>query len=86
MSTPRTIAVLPMSRLVQGPAFARRLATALAEQGGRVELVDAGAEAQTTEWFMALEAGRDLVVYLADPEPSAWSRLCLLYTSDAADE
>jgi len=74
---PRTIAVLPLSAGVAGAAMARGLAAALTAQGGRIELVDAATEQRPTEWFTALEARRDLVLYLADAAPSMWTRLSL---------
>jgi NTE family protein len=73
----RTIAIVPISPGTPAVEVANDLVAALREQGGRVELVDAAAERHPTEWFAALEAERDLVVYLADTGASPWSQLCL---------
>jgi NTE family protein len=74
---PRTIAVLPVAAGVAGAAMARGLVAALAAQGGKIELIDTAEELRPTEWFAALEARRDLVVYLADPAPTMWTRLSI---------
>src|SRR5262249_14098509 len=32
---------------------------------------------QTSQWFHRIEKANDYVLYLADPQPSNWSKLCL---------
>jgi NTE family protein len=74
---PRTYAVLPQSIEVDVGGFATALVAALARHG-RAELVWSvrGAD-HTSAWFHRIESANDYVVYVADPEPTTWSKLCV---------
>lgn len=74
---PKTFALIPLDKGVPVAAFVRRLADALTELTPRVRVLDVGAAEQTTEWFHTVEAAHDLILYLAQPEVSPWTRLCL---------
>jgi len=71
-----TFTVLPQSLEVDFAGFATALVKALAALG-RAELVwSVRADTHTSEWFNSIEAANDFVVYVADPAPSRWTRLC----------
>lgn len=74
---PRTYAVLPQSIEVDVGGFATELVAALARHG-RAELVWSvrGAD-HTSAWFHRVESANDYVVYVADPEATTWSKLCV---------
>lgn len=69
-----TIAVVPLSRDLAVHDFTRRLGQALRTLGLRELVVDCGNADQPTEWFNAIEADHDFVIYEADYEPSDWTR------------
>jgi NTE family protein len=73
----RTYALLPQSVEVDAGGFATELVAALS-QLGRTELVWSvrGAE-HTSAWFHRIESANDFVVYVADPEPTTWTKLCM---------
>ncbi len=74
---PRTLAILPQARDVDASAFAETLAKSLAE-GQRVQCVRSpGGELPETQWFHTLEERNDLVVYVAEAEPTPWSQACV---------
>jgi NTE family protein len=75
-SGPRTYTVLPQSIEVDVGGFATELVDALGAIG-RTELVWSvrGAE-HTSAWFHRIESANEFVVYVADPEPTPWTRLC----------
>ncbi len=74
---PRTFTVLPQSIEVDVGSFATELVAALGRHG-RAELVWSvrGAD-HTSAWFHRIETVNDYVVYVADPEPTTWSKLCV---------
>jgi NTE family protein len=74
---PRTYTVVPQSIEVDVGGFATDLVAAL-RRHGRAELVWSvrGAD-HTSAWFHRIESGNDYVVYVADPEPTTWSKLCV---------
>ncbi len=74
---PRTFAVLPHDEGVTSSSFAEALVRHL-QSTGRTELVrtQRGVE-HTTEWFHQIERANEFVVYLCDPAPSSWTKLCL---------
>jgi NTE family protein len=74
---PRTFTLLPQSIEVDVGGFATELVAALGRHG-RAELVWSvrGAD-HTSAWFHRIESRNDYVVYVADPEPTAWSKLCV---------
>ena len=73
----RTYALLPQSLEVDAGGFATELVAALAAFG-RTELVWSvrGAD-HSSAWFHRIESANDFVVYVADPEPTTWTRLCM---------
>jgi NTE family protein len=74
---PRTFTLLPQSIEVDVGGFATELVAALGRHG-RAELVWSvrGAD-HTSAWFHRIETANDYVVYVADPEPTTWSKLCV---------
>jgi NTE family protein len=76
-SVPRTFAVVPHDKHAHATTFAAQLATHL-EHLGRTELVwsQRGAD-HTSQWFHAVERTNDFVVYVCDPGPTSWTKLCL---------
>lgn len=76
-SGPKTFALVPHADAVDALGFGLELAAALA-RFGRTELVgnERGQE-HTSQWFHHVESANDYVLYVADPRPSAWTRLCL---------
>jgi NTE family protein len=74
---PRTFAILPHDPAVACTPFAATLVRHL-QAAGRTELVSAQRSVEhTTEWFHRIERGNEFVVYLCDPAPSSWTKLCL---------
>ena len=71
-----TIAVLPLEHGSVVHDFTRGLAKAL-EALGCVLIADSRNTDQSTEWFNAIEAEHDFVIYEADCEPSEWTRRCV---------
>lgn len=89
---PKTIAIVPNDASTDAATFAAQLATHL-DRLGRAELVwNHRGAAQTTEWFHAIERENEFVVYVCDPTPTSWSKLCMrqadavLLVADAAAE
>ncbi len=74
---PKTFTLIPHGPEVDIGAFATELVEAL-NRIARAELVWSvrGAE-HTSHWFNNVESANDFVIYVADPTPSAWSKLCL---------
>ena len=71
-----TFTVLPQSLEVDFAAFSTALVRALSELG-RAELVwSVRARTHTSQWFNKIEAANDFVVYVADPTPDRWTKLC----------
>lgn len=75
---PVTVTLLPITGgQMDATGFAQRLARAL-EPFGRVCWVDAAhATAATPAALEDLEAGHDFVLMVADPQPTAWTQLCV---------
>jgi NTE family protein len=72
-----TFTVLPQSVEVDFGGFASRLVKALSELG-RAELVwSVRAKTHTSQWFNRIESANDYVVYVADPTPDRWTKLCV---------
>jgi NTE family protein len=76
-SIPKTLTVVPHDGSDGATTFAAKLATCL-EHIGRTELVwsQRGA-AHTSEWFHSIERANEFVVYVCDPSPTSWTKLCL---------
>lgn len=74
---PKTFAIVPHDAEVGATTFAAKLATCL-ERIGRTELVwsQRGAD-HTSQWFHSVERANEFVVYVCDPTPTSWSKLCL---------
>jgi predicted acylesterase/phospholipase RssA/CRP-like cAMP-binding protein len=82
-----SIAMLPLDASPPVADFAERFERALARLTGSARLVDAGAAAaavgdeleghRLAAWCSDLEGEHDVVVYQADPEPTAWTRACI---------
>jgi NTE family protein len=74
---PKTFTLIPQNIDVDIGAFATELVEAL-NHIAPSELVWSvrGAE-HTSHWFHNVESANDFVVYVADPTPTAWSKLCL---------
>ncbi len=71
-----TFTVLPQSLEVDFAGFSTALVKALAAFG-RAELVwSVRAGTHTSQWFNDIESANDFVVYVADPTPSRWTKLC----------
>lgn len=73
----RSFTIVPQSIEVDAGGFAAELVAALSRLG-RTELVWSvrGAD-HTSDWFHRVEDANDYVVYVADHEPSTWSKLCV---------
>jgi NTE family protein len=73
----RTYTLIPRGSGADIDEFAAGFASALAEHGS-VELVrsEHGAE-HTSAWFHRVESANRFVVYVGDPAPTTWTKLCL---------
>jgi NTE family protein len=74
---PKTIAICPLERDVVSLDFIRSLTAAFEELGLKAATLDNKAAGQPAEWFNTLEAAKDVLLYQADFELTAWTRLCL---------
>jgi predicted acylesterase/phospholipase RssA/CRP-like cAMP-binding protein len=77
----RTIAVLPVAGS-GGPTFARFLTSMLGERMSALlvapgDIDESLTDGEQTRRLHELEDAHDLLVYLADPEPSIWTERCL---------
>jgi NTE family protein len=73
----KTFVIVPHDAGSDAPQFASGFVDCL-RRFGRAELVlGATAGEQTSHWFHRLERANDFVVYVADPEPTNWTKLCL---------
>ncbi len=74
---PRTYTLIPRDAATGIDEFAAGFAAELAKRGS-VELVrsEHGAE-HTSAWFHRVESANRFVVYVGDPGPSTWTKLCL---------
>ncbi len=73
----RTYAVVPQSLEVDAGGFAAELVSALSGLG-RTELVwSVRGQDHSSAWFHRIESANDFVVYVADPEPTSWTKLCM---------
>jgi NTE family protein len=74
---PKALVVVPNGPDVDAPRFAATLAQYLREAGRTEIVLSALANDQTSHWFHRLERSNDFVVYVSDPQPTNWSKLCL---------
>ena len=77
MEAPKTIAILPIDRDVPAAEFTRKLSQTFADLGLKAHVVEHDAKNNPVEWFNRLEEDHSIVLYEADFEASAWTRLCL---------
>ena len=71
-----TFTVLPQSLEVDFAGFSTSLVKALG-QFGRTELVwNVRGGNHTSQWFNNIESVNDFVVYVAEPTPNRWTKLC----------
>src|SRR5688572_831036 len=73
----RTFVVLPQSADIDIEAFADQLVAAFGRLGRCARVHRSEAAEHTSHWFHVVESANDYVVFVADPSPTAWSRLCL---------
>ena len=73
----KNLALVPLNPALPDAVLVQGLVEALSDSGLRVRLLDSSAAEHTTEWFHAVGAAHDLVVYRAEPDPTAWTQLCL---------
>ncbi len=74
---PKTFAIVPNGLDVDAAAFGLSLAEQF-RHFGRAELVlSSQGSDRTSHWFHRLERANDFVLYVSDPQPSNWSKLCL---------
>ena len=74
---PRTFTLVPHGLDVDAAGFAMNLVEALRPYG-RAELVWSvrGAD-HTSHWFHKIESSNDYVIYVADHQPTSWTKLCV---------
>jgi NTE family protein len=73
----KTFAVVPHDRDVDAVSFATELVARL-NRIGRAELIwNVRGSEHTSHWFHNVELANEFVVYVTDPAPSAWTKLCL---------
>jgi NTE family protein len=77
MEAPNTIALVPLDPELAAGEFARKLCEAFAELDIKAIVLDRSSSARPIDWFNALEDDHDLVIFQADLDASAWTRLCL---------
>jgi NTE family protein len=74
---PRTFAIVPNGLDIDAAAFGLTLAEQF-RRFGRAELVlSSQGSDRTSHWFHRLERANDFVLYVSDPQPSNWTKLCL---------
>jgi NTE family protein len=73
----RSVALVPVGPDAYHHRIARELADQLAIDGQRIVLLNSESAAHTAEWFNAVEAASDKVLYHADLGNSSWSKLCM---------
>ncbi|WP_439814300.1 patatin-like phospholipase family protein [Zavarzinia sp. CC-PAN008] len=74
---PRTLAMVPMTPGAEAQMVSEGVAAALGASGGWVRVLDSSFADRSEGWFHDVEHGADHVLYVADPEPSAWTRFTL---------
>jgi NTE family protein len=73
----RALAIVPAGPEVDGIAFARKLVEALSRYHSVVCVTQGMAQGRSLDWFREIEAGHNLVVYVADGAPTSWTQICL---------
>jgi NTE family protein len=74
---PRALAIQPLGADVDAAAFARDLARAIEARGRKAAITGAADAGRGTEWFAQLEEAHDLVLYVGESAPTAWTGQCL---------
>jgi NTE family protein len=74
---PKTFAIVPLQDGLLADPLAHRVAGALVAMGAKTAVLDASAAGQSAEWFHAVEAAHDVVLYRGDAPASAWSEACI---------
>jgi NTE family protein len=74
---PKTFAIVPADAGVSAATFAAQLATQLERIGATEWVWNRRGATHTTSWFHEIERTNEFVVYVCDPEPTSWSKLCL---------
>lgn len=84
LPAPVMITLLPVSDGLDLLPLAQRLAALLGQQGRSccITAADLPALGDTSAALDALEAAHDFVLLLAEPEASAWTRLCLRHSDE----
>jgi NTE family protein len=73
----KTLAIIPLGPETPSSSFVRLLQNAFESLGVKTCVADRESALRPIEWFNALEEAHGVVLYQADFEPSAWTRLCL---------
>jgi len=76
-SSPKTLAILPVSEASDQHEMGDQLGLAFSADGGRVRLLDHQCREQNSEWFYNIEAHHEHVIYVADRAHPEWTKLCL---------
>jgi NTE family protein len=73
----RSLAIIPSDPQLDIESFAQKLVANLAKYHSVVCVTREVAAGRSLEWFRELEAGHNLVAYVAEPGPTPWTQLCL---------
>ncbi len=76
-SVPKTIAILPLGDRAPCHQVAQQLKIALGAGGKRIRLLDGECQDKNSEWFYAVEAEHDQVLYVAEDLTSRWAQQSL---------
>ena len=74
---PKTFAIVPFDSGEGASKLGADLNSALASFGRSELITGAQATDRTSHWFHRLERANEFVVYMTDPHPTHWSRLCI---------
>jgi NTE family protein len=73
----QSLAIIPHDPEVDVQKFAQDLCTALKQHNTAVLISRESATGRSLDWFRELETNYNIVIYLADAEPTPWTQLCL---------
>ncbi len=76
-ATLQTFAVVPHDNEVDAVSFASNLVDELKVIGSAELIWNVRGSEHTSHWFHNVERANDFVVYVTDPQPTAWTKLCL---------
>jgi NTE family protein len=74
---PKIFALVPNAAEVDAAAFGTKLTEQLRRLGRPELILSSQGRDRTSHWFDRLERANDFTVYVSDPQPSNWSKLCL---------